>query len=425
MFFRKNLFLLLISALFLLTGGFLPAAELMKIDRRPRQYRFFRNKPPAEKEELFRKIKFLKTLPKEAFSQGDAPIDDKLMKAAEKAGKKLLAGSLAKSSYANIRYAKRRGFKVCLVKANHINEVITGLILEPDCLLLAPPLDLEKIQKELLDKRHRPRSVTKWKENFETSRKRAPGTEIRVLSYNLLAGSFYSARVLSPAEDRAKGIREVLKKLAPDFAGFQEMDEKWYSLLEKTVSPYKFTPQTPKKRFCGILYDARKYTFLEGGVIPYTKLHTHIRHLVYALFRDIKSGKKYLFCNTHWDLNVPKRMVNGKRMGEILQDLARKYPSIPILAAGDFNCNILSKEFALFTKISSFRDAVSSAPQSENTHLNSSFPPKYGLGPSIGKHVDHIVLSGEWKVLAGKMIIGKDLFFYSDHFPILADLALQ
>ena len=425
----RNIFLLLLVLLSF--AMVLPAAEKapaepgLVLDRTPRQYRFFRNKPLSEKQRLFREIRLVAEKPAGGYVKEDAPVNSLLMAEARKQGKKYIAGNLQKSTFANIRYARRMGFKVCLMTAKNINDVITGLILEPDCILLTPHLAkfAKDMERELLKPAHRPRSVTTWKENFESSRKRAAGTSVRILSYNILASIF--GRNLSPAEDRENGIREVLMKLAPDFAGFQEMDPAWYRLLGKKIAPYAFIPQDPKRRFSGILYDATKYQYLEGDVWPYTQKDGYIRNLVYALFQDKKSGQKYIFCNTHWDLTIPKRLANGVKMAEFLRKLQEKYPSIPIVAAGDYNCNITSKEFSTFIAKSNFRDAVQTAPVKENTHLNSFFPPKYGLGPSLGKPIDHIVISGEWKPLAGKLVIDKSFFFYSDHLPVIADLSMK
>ena len=210
-------------------------------------------------------------------------------------------------------------------------------------------------------------------------------------------------------------------KLAPDFAGLQELDSVWYVELEKLIKPYRFARNPYKECMCAVIYDSTKYKQVDGGVLPFT--NKTIRCLRYTLLEDLKSGKKILVTNTHWDLTVEKRLKNANLMLQQIKDLQKKYPGIPVVCTGDFNCSVLRKELQLFLQGSGFIDTSDAAPISENKMVASWISPRYAVTPlPNSRQIDHVIVSGDWHILSAKLLFAPKLLQSSDHLPIVTDL---
>ena len=255
--------------------------------------------------------------------------------------------------------------------------------------------------------------------NFPYAVGKTPGSNLRVVSYNILAGKWGES--YWPVRNRAPKIAGIIHKLQPDFAGLQEVDHIWYKLLADRIFPWKFAKTPYDENMCAIIYDSRKYRQIDGGVYALSsEKKKHIRCLRWTLLKNIQNGKKIIVTNTHWELNVPSRLKNSALMADFIKKLKARFPGIMFFCTGDFNSRLKHKEFDNMLKATGFKDAVDSAAVAENSEFSSLFRPSVQKIVK-GTHIDHIVVSSEVSVLSAKMIVGKSLFTASDHLPIMAD----
>lgn len=103
-----------------------------------------------------------------------------------------IAGDLKKSTIWHVKTMKKQGNKIYLMTAKTIDDVVAGLALEPDGIVLDKSLDPAQLRKILLDEEtvptlyRQPRSKIKIVENYDSCGTRADGTDLRIMSYNIL-----------------------------------------------------------------------------------------------------------------------------------------------------------------------------------------------------------------------------------------------
>ena len=259
--------------------------------------------------------------------------------------------------------------------------------------------------------------------NYPDAVGKTPGSNLRVVSYNILAGKW--GEKYWPVKTRLPKIVGVIHKLQPDFAGLQEVDGIWYKMLADQIAPWKFAGNPYDKSMCAIIYDSRKYRRIDGGVYALdTRSNMYIRCLRWTLLENIQTGAKIIVTNTHWQLNVPKRLNNSALMAGFIKELETRFPGIPFFCTGDYNSQLKHKEFDNLLKATGFKDAVASATVTENREFGSVFRPSAKKLVPRRTHIDHIVVSSGVKVLSAKMVVGNSLFSASDHLPIMADFEI-
>ena len=260
--------------------------------------------------------------------------------------------------------------------------------------------------------------------NYPDAVGKTPGSNLRVMTQNILIAN--APEGPWPMKDRAARMIEAINKLQPDFAGVQEVDPIWFSLLADKIAPWKFARNPYDENMCAIIYDSRKYRQIDGGVFALTKnkAELKIRCLRWTLLENIQNGKKFIITNTHWFVDTPRRTKNAEVMTKYLKVLSKRFPGIPFFCTGDFNSQLEYKEFRDMMKAVGFKDAVASAAVTENRNFGSSFNTSNKKLFTDRSHVDHIIVSGNVKVLSAKLFIGGSLFSTSDHLPVVADFEI-
>ena len=250
--------------------------------------------------------------------------------------------------------------------------------------------------------------------NYPDAVGKTPGSNLRVMTQNILIAN--APEGPWPMKDRAARMIEAINKLQPDFAGFQEVDPIWFSLLADKIAPWKFARNPYDENMCAIIYDSRKYRQIDGGVFALTKnkAELKIRCLRWTLLENIQNGKKFIITNTHWFVDTPRRTKNAEVMTKYLKVLSKRFPGIPFFCTGDFNSQLEYKEFRDMMKAVGFKDAVASATVTENREFGSVFRPSAKKLVPRRTHIDHIVVSSGVKVLSAKMVVGNSLFSASD-----------
>ena len=259
--------------------------------------------------------------------------------------------------------------------------------------------------------------------NYPDSVGKAPRSNLRVMTQNILIAN--APEGPWPMKDRASRMIEAINKLQPDFAGFQEVDPTWFSLLADKIAPWKFAVNPYDENMCAVIYDSRKYRQIDGGVFALTnKAELKIRCLRWTLLENIQNGKKFIITNTHWFVDALQRAKNAEMMTKYLKVLTKRFPGIPFFCTGDFNSQVDYKEFCDMMKAVGFKDSVASAAVAENRKFGSSYNTSNKKLFTDRSHVDHIIVSGSVKVLSAKMFVGGSLFGISDHLPVVADFEI-
>lgn len=371
----------------------------------------------TEKQALLDRVQLVHSIPADAVDTGVRSVN----KNSALTGK-VIAGSLDHSTIWHVIGMKRKNNTIILKTAKNMDQVVAGLVMEPDQIVLDPSLDPEKVRKFLLDPVNVPelyRNIPpkpEIVENFETCGKRQTGANLRVMSYNILAGCWGGGKM--PNLYRLPMIVEVIKKVAPDFAGLQEVDV--YNRLKTQLHPYRIVEKP--RNMCSILYNTEKYKFLAGDSWSLLEKNSGIRCLVWCLFQEIGSDRKIIITNTHWELNETARLMNARKMAEYIAALQKKYPGVPIVSTGDFNTSVHRDDLKLFFQLSSMKDAIEHAPYTENKQISSFWFPAYAKYPSRGgRHIDHIISTDELHLVGAKLIVGGITYEASDHLPVVAD----
>ncbi len=178
-------------------------------------------------------------------------------------------------------------------------------------------------------------------------------TTLRVMTYNI--------RMAPCAEDdnnenawvhRLPKINMIFNQYEPDIVGIQEMSDVQMHGLKKSeyAVPYSFIGKIPTKlpieSGLGIAYNTKKLQMI-------SELHTiwlnesqiqanapawdgsnYERYVIYAKFKQNKTGKAFWFVTTHFDhLGIEARQESAK----IVMGLAEQLDA-PAIVTGDFNC---------------------------------------------------------------------------------------
>ena len=259
--------------------------------------------------------------------------------------------------------------------------------------------------------------------NYPDAVGKTPGSNLRVVTHNILGAN--AKESIWPIKDRIPRMVEMIHKLQPDFAGFQEVDTIWLSGLAERIAPWKFARNPYDDNMCAVIYDGRKYRQIDGGVYALCgEAEKYIRCLRWTLLENIRTGKKFIVTNTHWYVDTRMREQNAKVMADHMKKLIARFPGIPFFCTGDFNSRLTDKLFVKMLKELGFKDSVGSAAVTENRDFGSSFDPvNKKLFPGKN-HVDHIIVSGSVKVLSAKLFVGGTLLELSDHLPVVADFEI-
>ncbi len=393
--------------------------------------RMFFSKTSAEKAEFLNRTQIVSSLPDniKIYSSMEAINELFFYKAMlEKA--QLLSASLLRTSLGQVENAQQKGYKVCLMTAKNIDDVVSALLEKPDYILCDPKLDIARIKKILSEDRsatvkplysgvdlNNPKGCVL---NYQTAVSRSNGTLLRVMSFNILAQIFGERRL---ALFRTDKVVEVIKNFDPDVAGLQEVDLHWYARLDTGVlKPLKlvYPPVYPYPPAIAIVYNSERFRLIDNGFFPFTDQWQ--KALNWVLLEDISNGKRFIFTNTHWHPHsVSERVKNAEMMVDSLKKIKGKY-NYPVISVGDFNSRFNSKEYMTFISGSGMHDAVETSACVENKNISSWTYCKYMHTPLLGEsHIDHVAYSDGLTPISARLILDKKVLEASDHLPLVVD----
>ena len=254
---------------------------------------------------------------------------------------------------------------------------------------------------------------------------RAEGTDIRVMSYNILCEK-WGGTVTAP---RAELLGTMLDAYSPDVVGIQEVDSIWCKYIPMYCIGYRHICTVRPdggENYSTILYKEDKYDLVASGVVPYSmSANLFCRNMGWAILSDKATGSKIGIISTHWDFDNAEndrsvyRRVQAEEMALKVAELAKKY-ECPVFTTGDYNCRHDSTSMNYFRSINNMWCFKFDSVKLVNNYGSAS---TLGTLPGSGGGViDFVFGTKDTQALASFVVVNFDTKDISDHQPVVSDI---
>ncbi len=222
---------------------------------------------------------------------------------------------------------------------------------------------------------------------------------------------------------------ETLKKRKPDIIGLQEALDFQVEEIRKALPNFQSLgvgrdDGKAKGEFSAIVYNASRFRVLRSDTfwlsetpnVPNSKHwgNNITRICTWAYFQDLRTKRHFYFFNTHLDhQSQPSR---EKSVALILQRIAERSTTDPVLLTGDFNVGEDNPVVAT-VKAKGFADTFRTLhPDAKNIGTFNGWRPEVGADK-----IDYVFADNGWTV--EKAEIAQDKLqgrWISDHLPVIA-----
>lgn len=284
---------------------------------------------------------------------------------------------------------------------------------------------------------------------------------VRAASYNIRCQTSESDSA-NNWDNRKADLIKLVKSIAPDVVGFQEVKSAQYTYLKGQLSAYTFAGETyagdSNPEATPVAFRTSRFALLDSGTfwlsatpnVPGSTVwgngvadSGHPRICSWALLKDRTSGGVFCFASTHLDLKAGPRLA-GMRL--ILSSLAGfDAADVPIVVVGDMNA--LETESSMLAATRAMQDSLlvsKTTPTGSWRTYNAyewmtgevsnaaalsgySASERSANTDTLGKRIDYIFTSfgTEVESFATRNDARPNKNYYpSDHYPIVADLAI-
>ena len=281
---------------------------------------------------------------------------------------------------------------------------------------------------------------------FQDATERASGTEVRVMSFNVLVDIWKDTPVV---KGRDNVVVQTILHYAPDVIGLQEASYTWHNNLklylkntgyqltctERTVSDSKYG----KHNFNPILYNTETLTLLDSGVKEYkNKTNQYMRTRSWAVFEVKATGEKFVHLNTHFDApgktdkekaeNLAARKEQCKELIAFKDELVATY-NCPLFATGDFNTTEGNDKTDKHLPYWYLRDNGLNDSKYSAEKIKRQPATWHELGTSVSGNpagsFDHVFGTDRVTFKYFNTLIDRPLMSASDHCPVYADAVLN
>lgn len=261
---------------------------------------------------------------------------------------------------------------------------------------------------------------------------------VRVGFYNIYSGSKNSAT----PDIRQPFQKEIIKAYSPDAIGFQEFSGKYHDDFTPMMAELGYTAISTsrgKSNCTPIFYKSDKLELLESGHYLYKDTGDYSKSISWAVFRDKSTDNSFAFFNTHFmfrregvDANDVRKSNATEAIGEF-QKVQNKYPDIPMILGGDFNCRVSSDPHKILidSGLTSAWEKAETKNDSKGHHMYSTFDTEFNVfsqWPSItakySSAIDHAYVNNSAKVKAFSTVISYYTLWCSDHMPLFVEIEL-
>ena len=263
-----------------------------------------------------------------------------------------------------------------------------------------------------------------------TEAPKAEGSDMRVMTYNILAAHWTD---YMDVEIRYEPFKSIIDTYSPDIVGLQEVCTKWIKLIENGLSDeygiiHPRTPDNLHPNFSVIIYKKDRFEVVKQGLEYLTPQGpNYIRLVNWVILKDKQTGKQVAFFNTHWD---PNSGPHGSDHAEILNRVMEQNPDVKYaFSTGDYNAKPGTTEYVNFiskTGLVNASDVAKAAGTLKNDVGGCATvgTNKEALNSTHGP-IDHIIITQNVRVLAFETILWNKSEQVSDHSPKYADVALN
>ncbi len=232
---------------------------------------------------------------------------------------------------------------------------------------------------------------------------------------------------------RVDRVRALIQRHGFDMMGLQEATEKQIDDLLTEGWAYVGVGRDDGKRggeaSC-IFYKKARFEVLDSGTFWLSETPEVVgskswdtacpRICTWARMTDRKTGKSFVYFNTHLDHMSPAAREHG--MALILKRIKAVDKGIPILLTGDMNAGPESKPIALAKEVLRDTCALSRTPHTGPVATINGFK----FNKKATACIDYIFVSTGVNVLTHATLDDSENALYpSDHFPVVAELAFE
>ena len=288
---------------------------------------------------------------------------------------------------------------------------------------------------------------------------------IRAASYNIRTGNDSSSEkdTNNNWKKRKADLSNLVKDIAPDVIGFQEVQSSQLTYLKTQLPDYGFVGAFRNGGTSGeatpVAFLKERFTLLRNGtfwlsatpdVVGSKKWGDGIedsgypRICTWALMADKSSGAVVLFACTHLDLKAGPRLAGLRLILSRLVKLDAR--DVPIIIVGDMNANETEDSIVETTQYMQDSFLVSKTPPTgpwrtftgfdwKGDEISSAealvrYTPEERTAniETLGKRIDYIFSSSN--IVVEAFAIRNDArpnktYYPSDHYPVVADLAVS
>lgn len=265
-----------------------------------------------------------------------------------------------------------------------------------------------------------------WAQNVAAKDK--DGVELNAMSYNIRTGTAKDGT--NSWNFRYPATAMMLEDVRPDVFGVQEALHDQVMFIDEMCEDYDYVgggrdDGKKKGEYTAIFWNKKTMKKVKWGMFWLSDTPEKpskgwdadcLRTATWAVMKHKKSGKEFLFVNTHLDHKGTEARKKGLAL--IMSKIEQLNTSgLPVVLTGDFNANPESPVFGVLDgRMENTRNIA--AKTDDTTTFN-------GWGKEKGvKIIDHIYVSGfsscpEYRTVTEKY---NDRKFISDHYPIVSRL---
>lgn len=247
---------------------------------------------------------------------------------------------------------------------------------------------------------------------------------IKVLSFNIRSMDDGEENTI---RQRAPRLAIVISRYNPDIIGFQEFTPSWEEYIDKYyLDEYaffnKYRTDIGWIESAPIMWKKDRFDCIKQGYFWLSDTPTimsggwdalgHNRICLYVLLKDKRSGKIFVYLNTHFGFGEDNQIKSVKLIHRYMDEMG-KYP---IFITGDFNMVPSSKPYSEMIK--EVLDVNDRTIKDKSSTYHGYHPQQ-----NLDAHIDYCFVSKNIVPIAFKII--KDLVdnkFPSDHYGIYAEL---
>ncbi|MCC8016576.1 MAG: hypothetical protein LIO43_04245 [Clostridiales bacterium] len=257
-------------------------------------------------------------------------------------------------------------------------------------------------------------------------------SNLRIMTSNLLV--HYKSCGGVPAKPRAKMFVQMLKSVQPDVVGIQELSDEWYCCVKENLpAGYKLLYPVSTGifvRMTAMIYNSNSVSLIEKGQMKYKNGdNPRLRRVVWAVFEQKSSGKRFAVTNTHFDLlregqekeEYAVMQSQTEELVNLVSNLYSRY-NCPVFSAGDFNAMENTESTKpidapeIYSQLSSnLNDLKYDAENFVCGNAQGFAAPSY----------DHIFSNKEVSVKQFVLLSDESMNKMSDHYPAFADIDLN